>query len=246
MLQPTPWPLLRESASTRTCQRPQQISRNLRLSDGSFRSHYALYSADNRNQKVQDKSYPVEDLYAEPCVKCGEVTFAFCEACDTKPSSPPYAICTDCDADQMVCHQCDESGMTWDQARKAHKHAFQELLKEHDQRVPQLNKDPIKYDPNRTNGVFLDNGAAVQELIQRLQPGGWLGHIMPVDEAAQQPDDITSAAQNQPANSPETYDNVYCQLCELWLQDPDQWTNHCKGRMHRKNLKERREQPAED
>ncbi len=251
MLQPTPWLLLRESASTRTCQRPQKIPRNLRLSDESFRSHYALYSADNMNQKVQDKSYPTEDLYAEPCVKCGEVTFAFCEACDTKPSSPPYAICTNCDADQMVCHQCDESGMTWDQARQTHRHAFQELLKEHDQGLPQPHNDqaggqekPIEYDTNRTNGVFLNNGSAVQELIRRMQPGTWLGHLLPLDEVSQQRDDAASVTQNQPANSSETYNHVYCQPCEIWLQDPDQWINHCKGRMHLKNLKKRRQQPA--
>ncbi len=103
---------------------------------------------------------------------------------------------------------------------------------------------PIEYDPNRTNGVFLDNGSGVQELIRRLHPGTWLGHLSPLDQESQSRNDAASGTQFEPTNSQETFHHVYCQPCELWLQDADQWINHCKGRKHLKNLKKRSEQPA--
>ena len=44
---------------------------------------------------------------AQPCSVCGQWTFSFCETCCmTAATLPPWAVCSCCDSDGLVCPTC--------------------------------------------------------------------------------------------------------------------------------------------
>ncbi len=222
-----------------------------------------------RNKKVQENSVPAEDLYAEPCVRCGEVTHAFCEGCPSQTSAPPFAICTSCDEDELLCHQCEVVNKTWKESRRANEEAFGDhptatgLIQEDGQcqretpaqkpRTPNplfTERKPIKYAKNRVDGVLVVNDDTVHELLQQVETWQWVGILTTEIPTSQQTNTRVSATSSGSGETQQTWQNdetrnIYCKICELWLQDPDQWTSHCRGRMHSKNMETHQRQGAE-
>ena len=53
---------------------------------------------------------------AQPCELCGQWTHSWCEACSLRPFN---AVCTQCDADHLICRPCQRLGRSWEAARAA-------------------------------------------------------------------------------------------------------------------------------
>ena len=62
------------------------------------------------------ENLPGRDLGAQPCELCGQWTHSWCEACSLRPFN---AVCTQCDADHLICRPCQRLGRSWEAARAA-------------------------------------------------------------------------------------------------------------------------------
>ena len=62
------------------------------------------------------ENLPGRDLGAQPCELCGQWTHSWCEACSLRPCN---AVCTQCDADHLICRPCQRLGRSWEAARAA-------------------------------------------------------------------------------------------------------------------------------
>lgn len=61
--------------------------------------------------------------HPEACQACGLSTHAWCEGCYCRVggSEEPFsALCRQCDQDKLVCPQCVDSGVSWDQGHRAY------------------------------------------------------------------------------------------------------------------------------
>ena len=111
MYQPTPWPLLERLAGLHAG--PATADHDARVSNPILRAKFACQYRDDHRA-----SYDGGAL-GEPCVRCGTFTHCFCETCFVVPRNPPFAVCTVCDGDELVCMACDTSGLEWADGPKA-------------------------------------------------------------------------------------------------------------------------------
>ena len=106
MLQPTPWELL-ERLNVAHGPRGVLVGREERMSSPVVRAAFAVRHRDFNSNKY------AQGLLGEPCVRCGTFTHAFCEVCFLHPRDPPFAICTQCDSEHLVCVMCESNGVQW-------------------------------------------------------------------------------------------------------------------------------------
>ena len=83
---------------------PQVKAKNLawgeRLLDREARDAYSIAT-------IPKHRVAIAQLGARPCIRCGEVTTAFCEGC-AHPA--PFALCSRCDSEKLLCHRCISDG----------------------------------------------------------------------------------------------------------------------------------------
>ena len=58
----------------------------------------------------------VRNLGGRPCLRCGQWTTSWCEAC---PMPSPSALCTACDKAKLLCFNCSSEGKIWSEAHAA-------------------------------------------------------------------------------------------------------------------------------
>lgn len=106
MLQATPWELL-ERLNVVHGPRGVLEGREARLGNPVLRAAYAVRHRDFNLSRYDG------GMLGEPCVRCATFTHAFCEVCFLHPRDPPYAICTQCDSEHLVCVMCESAGVPW-------------------------------------------------------------------------------------------------------------------------------------
>ena len=105
MLQSTPWELL-DRLSSAPGSKGLSSSRDERLSSPLHRASYAVNFRNNHSRQYQN------GVIGEPCVRCATFTHSFCEVCFLQ-RDPPFAICTTCDDQRLVCVMCQSAGLEW-------------------------------------------------------------------------------------------------------------------------------------
>ena len=84
-----------------------ELSRARRIRDGGAKACYIMETMAGCNTSG-----------SQPCDACGAWTHAFCETCSASdPARPPFAVCTACDADGILCSWCLSHGFDWDQSQ---------------------------------------------------------------------------------------------------------------------------------
>ena len=78
----------------------KELSWGERLLDREARDAYAIAT-------IPQHKMAIAQLGARPCIRCGEVTTAFCEGC-AHPA--PFALCSKCDSEKLLCHRCISDG----------------------------------------------------------------------------------------------------------------------------------------
>ena len=76
----------------------------------------AIFSQEGGVVVTAAENSPGRDLGAQPCELCGQWTHSWCEACSLRPFN---AVCTQCDADHLICRPCQRLGRSWEAARAA-------------------------------------------------------------------------------------------------------------------------------
>lgn len=85
--------------------KPLELAWGERLFDREARDAFAMASLPRHKMAIAQ-------LGARPCIRCGEVTTAFCEGC---AHPKPFALCSKCDAERLLCHRCVSDGKIWSQ-----------------------------------------------------------------------------------------------------------------------------------
>lgn len=85
--------------------KPLELAWGERLFDREARDAFAIASLPRHKMAIAQ-------LGARPCIRCGEVTTAFCEGC---AHPRPFALCSKCDAERLLCHRCVSDGKIWSQ-----------------------------------------------------------------------------------------------------------------------------------
>ena len=89
---------------------PAGLTWGERLFDRSARDAYTMACLNSEAIEA------IRQLGARPCIRCGDFTASWCEAC---PTPSPYALCSECDRAHFLCHSCVGEGKLWSLARSA-------------------------------------------------------------------------------------------------------------------------------
>ena len=104
---------------------------------------------------------------AQPCDLCGEWTGSFCEGCE----AVPYAVCTACDADRLLCHHCVSSGKLYSEVERTDLQGYVEITGYNNEKGEFVRYDtPVRFPasdvPQRPDGTF-----DIDELMQYVELG---------------------------------------------------------------------------
>ena len=86
---------------------PKDLAWGERLFDREARDAFAM-------SQLPSMKMAVATLGARPCIRCGCITTAFCEGC---PHPAPFALCTRCDKEKLLCNRCVQDGKIWSSVR---------------------------------------------------------------------------------------------------------------------------------